>query len=204
MEGIGWGLFLTILAGPILFALMQAGIEYGFRAGATMGLGIWISDILYLLAIYFGFQFVEQVSRADGFEFWLGLIGGLVLIAFGLYTFLSPPPNIRYHHDLNAPRDNPYLALFTKGFLINTLNPFTVFFWLTMMSAAAVRQEWQASDRLIFFAGIIGTIMCTDSLKVYLAKQIRKKLKVKYLQWVRWITGAVLMIFGLVLIWKTW
>ena len=203
VEGIGWGLFLTILMGPILFALLQAAIEYGFRAGAVMGLGIWCSDVIYILVMYFGFKHVEAISQMQGFEFWMGLIGGIALMLFGSYTFFSPPPNVNYDQ-LNAPRSNPYFTLFTKGFLINSLNPFTVFFWLGMMTTSAVKPDWDGSDQLIFFAAIILTIMSTDLTKVFLAKQIRKKLSAKYLQWIRWITGSILAIFGIVLILRTW
>lgn len=199
IEGIGWGLFLTFLVGPILFALLQAGIEYGFRAGAMMGLGIWISDIIYLLAMFWGFQYVQAVSEMAGFEFWMGLIGGIILMVFGFTTFFSPPPAIKYE-DIDVPVSNPYGALFTKGFLVNAINPFTVLFWLGMMTSVSVKEDWASNDVIVFFVAIIGTIICTDLLKVYLAKQIRKKLKVKYLVWVRWITGSVLFLFGVILI----
>lgn len=204
IEGIGWGLFLTFLIGPIVFALLQAGIEYGFRAGAMMGLGIWLSDIIYIVLMYFGFQYVQQVTELEGFEFWMGLIGGLILMAFGAGTFFSPPPQINYDQGIDVPKSNPYLALFSKGILVNAINPFTVFFWLGMMGALNTKPDWASTDVFIFFAAIIGTIICTDLLKVYLAKQIRKKLKLHYLVWVRWITGGLLFIFGIALIIRTW
>lgn len=202
IEGIGWGFFLTFLIGPIVFALLQAGIEYGFRAGAMMGLGIWLSDVFYICIMYFGFSYVRQITELAGFEFWMGLIGGIILMSFGIGNIWGPPPQLKYASDLAIPRSNPYLALFTKGMLVNAINPFTIFFWLGMMSAISTRPKWGVTDIFIFFASIIGTIIITDLTKVYLAKQIRKKLKIDYLIWVRRITGLLLIVFGVTLIFR--
>lgn len=204
VEGIGWGLFLTILVGPIVFALLQTGIEYGFRAGVAVGLGVWLSDILYITIMYFGFTYIQEITALDGFEFWTGLVGGIILLTFGIGSLLSPPPNINYDHVIDPNKDNPYASLFTKGFLVNTINPFTVFFWLGMMGAVSTKETWGKSDMVIFFSAIIFTIVCTDLLKIYMAKQIRSKLKRSHLQKTRWITGGALVVFGIALILRTW
>ncbi len=204
LEGIGWGLFLTILIGPIFFALVQAGIEYGFRAGFAVGLGIWVSDFLFIAMMLYSFSFIQEVAAIDGFDRWLGLIGGVILMAFGVGTYFSKPPEIDFDGQLDVDRKNPYLALFAKGFLVNTLNPFTVGFWLAMISGLGSKVAWGDSAYFIFFAGIMGTIIITDSLKAFLAKQIRKRLEQKHLIIARKATGVILFGFGVALVLRTW
>ena len=204
IEGIGWGLFLTVLVGPIFFALIQAGIEYGFRAGVALGLGIWISDILFVAAMLYGITYIQEVVALDGFERWVGLIGGLILIFFGIGTFVSKPPQISFEGQLEIKKKNPYLALFSKGFLVNTINPFTFGFWLGIMGTISGKEAWGKPEYWLFFGAIIGTIVITDSLKVLGAKQIRKKLKQKHLVTTRKATGIILFVFGVVLIIRTW
>ena len=77
LKGIMLGLLLSILVGPILFALIQAGIERGFRAGAMIGLGIWISDLLFILFAYFGISYLLDILEWDWFELTLGIAGVL-------------------------------------------------------------------------------------------------------------------------------
>jgi len=204
LEGIGWGLFLTILIGPIFFALVQAGIEYGFRAGVAVGLGIWLSDLLFIGLMFYSFNYIQEVVAIEGFDRWLGLIGGVILILFGVGTFLKPPPKIDFSGQLNVDRKNPYGALFAKGFLVNSLNPFTVGFWLAMMSGLGSKVHWGNSEYYIFFGSIMGTIIFTDSLKAFLAKLIRKNLKQKHLVIARKATGIILFGFGIALILRTW
>ncbi len=196
-QGILFGLALAILAGPILVALLQAGVEQGFKAGMTVGFGVWVSDLLFILSVYFGVSYVLAATEWEGFELTLGMIGGVILIIFGLGTLLSAPP------DLNAKGDaigDSFSKLFMKGFLINTLNPFTVFFWLSVMSAVVVDSGLSVTSTVFFYTGLFSTIVCTDTLKVYLARSIRTKLKPVHLLWLRRISGAALVIFGVVLI----
>ena len=54
IEGIKVGLILCFLIGPIFFALVQTGVEEGLRAGTAVGLGIWISDLIFILGVYRG------------------------------------------------------------------------------------------------------------------------------------------------------
>jgi len=198
INGILFGLLLTIMAGPIFFALVQAGIERGFRAGFVMGLGIWFSDIIIVLGVYQGVSYFMKAIEMAGFKLWMGIAGGVILILIGLFTLLSPPPDMDVPKDIKTSTAS-YFTLFGKGFLINTINPFTFFFWVSVMTSVVIKEEMGTSSALFFFGGIIGTIMVTDSLKVVLAKFIRKVLKPVHLLWTRKIAGSALIIFGVAL-----
>ncbi len=196
LTGIKYGLFLTILVGPLVFALIQAGVERGLRAGTMIGFGIWFSDLLFILAVYYGFTYVQAVTEWEHFELIVGIAGGIILIFTGIYTLVSKTPDINKSKKITG----TYLALWIKGFIINTLNPFTVFFWVLVMTTVVADNEYTSQQSFLFFGGILGTIMITDSLKVILAKKLRHYLEIHHLKYVRKITGIALIIFGLVLI----
>ena len=217
LKGIFLGLTLSILVGPIIFALLQTAIERGFRAGMMVGLGVWLSDVLYISAAYFGVSYVVKITEYEGFEEILGTIGGLVLIGFGLATLFSKPPlppdaakaaediideqlpkALDFDDDDGMSRPN-YFSLWLKGFLINTLNPFTVFFWTGVTGTMVAGQEFTNQDALIFFGGIFGTVMLTDILKIWAAKAVRHLLKPNAILILRRISGVALAVFGVVL-----
>ncbi len=189
------GLLLSIMIGPIVFALIQAGIERGFRAGAAIGVGIWLSDLIYILLSYFGVSYLLNMLEWDGFKLTLGIAGGLVLIITGIITLFSRPPQI----DKPSGISDSYLSLWLKGFLINTVNPFTVFFWTSVTTTVVAKDNLDGQDAAILFGGILGTLIVTDSLKVLLAKSIRRWLKPKHILLTRRISGLALVIFGIVL-----
>ncbi len=196
LEGIKWGLLLTILVGPIFFALLQAGIEYGIRAGFFVGLGIWLSDFLFISSVYLGMSYIKEVTAFPGFEFWMGMVGGIILVSFGLGSIFSKPPDFEESPKLKA---KTLGGFFLKGFLINTINPFTILFWTGIMTTVVIGEAYTDDQAKWFFIGILGTISLTDFLKILFAKYIRNRLKPSWFLWLRRISGAALFLFGIIL-----
>lgn len=191
--GIKYGLLLTILVGPLVFAFVQAGVERGFRAGAMIGMGVWMSDLLFILGVYFGFTQIKAITEWPNFEITVGIAGGIILIITGIITLISKTPDINQTKKITG----TYLALWLKGFLINTLNPFTVFFWIFVMTHEVVGKKYSEQESFLFFLGILGTIILMDLSKVLLAKRIRHYLEMHHLVWVRRVTGVALIAFGI-------
>jgi len=48
ITGIGFGLVLSVLTGPVFFALIKTSIEKGFHAGVAMALGVVTSDMVFI------------------------------------------------------------------------------------------------------------------------------------------------------------
>ena len=198
-DGIKFGLALSVLVGPLLFALIQTSIEEGFRAGWTVGWGIWISDVLFVTVTYFFISLVAEITKWDGLELTLGIVGGIILILFGVGSLLSKPPAIENMKE-KAIRQNSYISLWMKGFLLNTVNPFTFFFWIGVSGMVFTNGNPTHTDAMYFYGGLIGTLMVTDTTKVALAKLIRRWLKPHYILWLRRIVGIIFIIFGVVLL----
>lgn len=191
LDGIKWGCFLAILVGPILLSLVQASIERGKQLGFTVGLGVWVSDLLYILAVYLG---LSTIALPEDFVLYTGMIGGIVLIFFGLYNFFVKPKN---DGDTRIIRASTYGGYFIKGFLINTVNPFTVFFWITISTTEVSKLPFDKA--VVFYTGLLGTIIVTDALKIIFAQRIRRFLTPKALLRMRNVVGAAMIIFGIIL-----
>jgi len=82
------------------------------------------------------------------------------------------------------------------------VNPGTIFFWLGIVSAVVVPNGWNQQETLVFFGGMLGTLVLTDTLKAWAAKSIRGFLTPKHIRQVQQGIGLVLMLFGLVLIFR--
>jgi len=199
LEGIEIGLLLSILAGPLLFALLQAGIERGAGGGFRVALGIWISDWLFVLAIYWGFTFFNELHAQASFRFWTTLLGSFALGATGISMLLSKTAVASAA--FNPSRKSNW-QLISKGFLLNTLNPFTIFFWMGAVGAIALQNSFSANDLLMLCLGIMLTITLTDSAKVFFAKGLRRFLSPIHILWIRRGAGLALTGFGLWLLYQ--
>lgn len=199
LNGIWMGIILTILVGPIAFALIDASINKGTKYGIVLGSGVWLSDFIFILTVYLGINYVREVINNPSFEWYTGLAGGIILMIFGLTSFFTKPPS---QDDASNIKGENYFEYFIKGFLINTVNPFTVFFWTGVMSKIVIGDNYGQTEALLFFIGILGTIVLTDTLKVVLAKLVKTYLTERNLTLLRRISGIALFLFGIVLIYR--
>lgn len=184
--------------GPLLFSLIQASIEQGFRAGIMVALGIWVSDILFIVCAFFGVSYILQFIEWEGFYLTLGIAGGIILLAVGVGMFLAKPLSKDQIEETGL-RFDSYLSLWIKGFLINTVNPFTFAFWFIVSAAILSKFDNIKDASQMYYIGIFGTIVVADTLKVVLAKIIRRWLSPKKVLLIRRIAGISLMVFGIIL-----
>ena len=200
IEGVFLGLGLCFLLGPIFIVLIQASIERGARAGLIAASGIWLSDILI---VYLVLHFIKNISpyvENKGFVFWMGLIGGGVLIGVGMATFVKKSTISFDQEGIGA---KGYFHLWLRGFMVNTINPFTIIFWLSIATTRVSRRHLDGQDALLFMASIIVVIVLTDSIKVFLAKWIRTKITTEILMWINKIAGIALILFGFFMLIKS-
>jgi threonine/homoserine/homoserine lactone efflux protein len=200
LDGLLLGLTLAILLGPIFVALTQTGIQRGVRAGLSVGTGIWISDILVIVTAYFFIKEIDEIAQNKSFHHWMGWIGGLILIIFGIISLVKKP---KLDEKIPAFNAKSYAGYWTKGFAVNFFNPFTFVFWISVMTTYVIGKKIDGPDATLLFGSIMFTIIVTDSLKVVLAKLIRKKLKHNHVVLFGKLAGIILITFGLVLILRT-
>ncbi len=198
LEGIMWGLALSVSLGPIFFALVQTSLREGLTSGVFVGTGVWISDYLFILFTYLGLSQLTELRGNPTFMLWFGLIGGFLLVIFGLVLFFKKPASIETLGYIPK-RESAIWSLWAQGFLVNTINPFTVFFWLTTMTDGVIGRSFGTQEVFLFFGGIMGTIMITDVLKAYFADKIRHKLKYHHLKWFGWFSGIIVLGFGIMI-----
>ena len=215
IQGIFLGISLSFMVGPLLFAILQAGIERGFRAGLAVAGGIWASDVLYVLVVQYGTGALTTLTALPDFKVWAGLAGGMLLIAFGLGSLLFkktplPLPETRGFGNFSKADETAngsarrgqrsYFAWWLRGFLLNTVNPFTVFFWLGIAGAVIIPNGWGNREMLVFFGGMLGTLAVADTLKAYAAKRVRHFLTPGHTRWVQRGIGFLLVLFGVALV----
>lgn len=194
LEGIVFGMGLAVLMGPILIALIQTSIDRGTKAGLTAATGVWFSDFMIIL---FSYLFVNRINswvQNEEFSFWMSLIGGTILIAFGVTVFFSNANPLAEGKSYSA---RSYLGFWLKGFLVNTVNPFTFVFWLSVVSVNVLGRKLNNVDSSLFLGAIMLTIILTDTAKVFLAKVIKNKLKTSNIRLISKIAGSIMAIIGL-------
>lgn len=195
-NGLLMGCMLSISVGPVTFSIIKQSLNNGFKGGLTFILGVSASDITLVII---GNAFAELFRSLLEYRTFIGIAGSGLLIALGIYTAFFKKVKI---NDKGAQvigfGKREMVRIFLSGYLINTLNPGAILFWIT---ATTPFIGYILLDRIILFAICLGVVLSFDILKVILAGKIRKKLTLKVIHIINIISGIILIGFGVALIW---
>lgn len=194
-EGIILGLTVAITLGPALFSLLQTSIKHGIKTGIFLAAGIFISDLALVVGCFFGASVIVTDSR---YHLILGLLGGVVMIVFGLVTMLRKVPPTEQVEVINEirVRKKGLMPYFFKGFLLNIANPFLWVFWITSVLAINATYGGDQQQVALFFAGTLGIILATDILKVILANKLKVTGNPMVKLWINRIVGVLFIVIG--------
>lgn len=190
IEGLGIGLAMVIFIGPVVFTLLHAALKNGFKGGATVALGIIVSDIAAVgICLAGAIPFFKNTSN----QFWIAMAGAVLLLLLGIKYIISP---VLFDEKNNRLRKRDIASYFAKGFLVNFVNPFVFMVWIGLLLFA--KEQYSTGKTFwIFIGAILLGIFIQDLLKAIFAKRIRpllnpKRLKIIY----KWI-GYILILFSI-------
>ncbi|MFK5957567.1 MAG: LysE family transporter [Lutibacter sp.] len=193
------GFFLAFMIGPVFFMLIKTSILKGFRAAFVFDIGVICGDISFILMAYYGSKSLLEKIKDDPRLFY---IGGLILLVYGIITYLDKGQKNIDETTFVLPEKSNYIKLFFKGFLLNFINIGVLAFWLGMIVIVGSNLQMDASKIFNYFTIIIISYLITDIGKILLAKQLKKKLTPNIAYKIKRAMGILLMIFGIVLILK--
>jgi threonine/homoserine/homoserine lactone efflux protein len=184
LKGLALGVVLALSVGPIIFT-------FSFVAG------VWLSDFIL---VFLSNVFTEWVTRLLEHKNLIGYGGSGFLIAMGVYFFFFKKVVLKAtegeHSDHLSTAE--MFRIFASGFIINTLNPGVIIFWLGNASILALTHT--LSERILIFSICLLINMSADVGKVMMAGKLRKKLTVHNLAIINKISGAILIAFGMFLL----
>jgi threonine/homoserine/homoserine lactone efflux protein len=187
---------LSVLTGPIFFTILQVSIEKGAREGIFLVAGQWLSDFMYIGLSFAAAEKIRELEQnealKDQISWYLGSTGSIFLIILGVVLILTKSANKKSEKI----SQQSSAGFFLQGFLLNTLTPFPLFFWMSLMSAS-VGRELDNVSCLLLFLGIMTMVVLTDILKVFSAQKISKGLNAFYVLMVRRIAGLALILSGI-------
>lgn len=188
INGLILGLLFLFALGPAFFALIQTSIQQGLKKAVFLAIGISVSDVFYVLVVLFG---MTKALETDNFKFWMGIFGVIMLGAYSLYSWFKTP-KIENEEISN---DSNYAKQFAKGLLLNGLNPFIIFSWATFVSAIAINFEYNLSQQIQFFAGMLITILSMDIGKAFIAHRLKHLITVRFVRNMNRTVAVILVLF---------
>ena len=193
LKGIISGITISFLIGPIFLALADITITKGWRSGLSYIAGVLISDIVLIYLV----ETILQQFPFDSIKTQIGIIGGIMLIAFGVVTYFAKS-NLKAQ-DVTSVKT--LFQAFLKGVSLNMFNPFVTVWWITMYTTVTINYD-TFTDRFLFYFGILFMVFLFDLLKMRFAYYLKQRLTENNLSVIKKVVGACLFVFGVVMIVK--
>lgn len=196
IDGTIAGLATLSFIGPVLFTLLNASLQGGWRLGFLVATGIFVSDIVCILCCMYGaMPLIEKIDN----QILLSRIGGVILLALGLKYFVKPSQNSA---EVTTISRKSMVTALAQGFVINFVNPFVFFVWIGYISYAKVKYPLE-NGLSIFLIAALMAIYSTDILKALTANKIKAFLKPHMLRNISRFVGLVLIAGAIRLFWVT-
>lgn len=192
-EGLLTGLTLTVMLGPVTMIILRNGIQVNRLAGVLAAAGTWVSDFVFIGFTFWLTSYVEEWTQKPDVRLGLYLVSGLGLLIMGLLMLRQKEKKLEGNIEENQAN---YFSAFMGGFLVNSLSPFTLFFWL----GAAVFLHVQADNPFWYYAGLMLALASGDFTKAWMAPKLTIWLKEKYVYWIQTGAGIVIAATGLYII----
>lgn len=204
LKGLAISLLLIFSVGPVIFTTIKQTINHGRRGGFSFITGVWVSDIIWII-LSNGFS--EVIKKLLVFEVPIGIAGCCFLIGMGIYfAFIKKikPRRLQEAVEIAGDEYTPtgkktnYFAIMSSGFIINTINPGVISFWVFW--AATLAAGSNLNQRIIIFATCMGINMLADVGKVMGAGYIGKKLSDRVILIINRVSGALYLVFALAIL----
>ncbi|WP_321499113.1 LysE family transporter [Breoghania sp.] len=203
--GIGIGLIVSAPVGPVNLMTIQRALTQGVRPALAAGFGAVLADTLYAAIAAFGVSTVTHFLADHRLA--IQAVGGVLLIGFGWITLRSHPHIDRSQAARAVSRPEvtsgkELLPSMLATFAMTLTNPGAVLGFLAIFGSLG---DWapQRHDTLgaaILVAGVaLGAFVWWTGLAAFV-RVVRDKLTDHWLEAINLAAGALLTIFGAVIL----
>jgi threonine/homoserine/homoserine lactone efflux protein len=197
LKGVALGFVLALSVGPIIFTIIKQSLNSGHKGGFSFVAGVWISDIILVFLSNTVSSLVNQMLEHKSA---IAIAGSAFLVGMGVYFAFFKKAHLPTDAEGKEARfrKRDMARIFASGFIINTLNPGVILFWLGNATVLSVDHTLQ--ERVIIFSVCLLINMAADVAKVMMAGKLRNKITLRALTIVNKISGSLLIIFGIALV----
>lgn len=194
IKGLIVGILASAPMGPVGILTIQRTLNKGRWYGLVTGLGAAASDIIYAAISLLGMSFVMDFIENPSNMFWFKVFGGMLLMMFGVYTYMSnPTENMR---PANTNRGSLWHNGIT-GFLVTFSNPLIILLFIALMARfefVVPEHHWEQG---VGYLAIFGGAMIWWFGLTYIINKVKSRFQVSTICQVNKIIGVIVIIAGL-------
>lgn len=194
------GLIASAPMGPVGVLCVQRTLNKGRWYGFITGIGAAVSDMIYAAITGYGMSYVMDVLNNQQTRMYLQIVGSVLLLVFGLYTYKSDPTK-KIHNSGNGRG-----TLWHNGvtaFLVTFSNPLIIFLFLASYAQFAFVMPNHPFEMVVGFLSIIfGALLWWYGL-TWLIDKIRGKFDANGIRLINQVIGSVVVLCSIIMFFGT-
>ena len=194
------GLIASAPMGPVGVLCVQRTLNKGRWYGFITGIGAVVSDLIYAAISAYGMSYVMDVLNNQQTRMYLQIVGSVLLLVFGLYTYKSDPTK-KIHNSGNGRG-----TLWHNGvtaFLVTFSNPLIIFLFLASYAQFAFVMPNHPFEMVVGFLSIIfGALLWWYGL-TWLIDKIRGKFDANGIRLINQVIGSVVVLCSIIMFFGT-
>ena len=189
------GFAASVPVGPVAILVIQKTLSKGYRAGFITGLGASVVDTLFAVVAVFALAVTQKFLNDH--QVVILLAGGAILMGIGLSMALKDP-----FRKMRADGTSKASATdFLQALFMTLSNPGAIFVMLALFAFFGITDDspssWRVAPILLSVAG--GSVTYWFLLSWGLGR-FMNKFTMNTLLWISRVTGALVVIIGIVLL----
>lgn len=183
------GFLVAIPPGTVTVAAAQKSISYGFKNSIAFTFGSCLSDILYILVVFYGFAPLISNSNLYKIIFWF--FSGILLFYFGIDALKTLKKNIAFTQTTMDHKQ--YIKDVLSGIGITLSNPMTIAGWVVIAGGFFThwKMEWPPVQRYGIFSIVFMMIgvLCWFVPLLYILSKVKNALNHVFLKLFSLVSG---------------
>jgi len=156
ISGVIMGLIAAVPIGPVNLICIRRSFAFGPVNGFVSGLGAALGDGVFAAITFFGLTWIAELIHS--YDAIIELVGGALLVWFGVHTILSPSAGKVEDGDKNEPGASTLVRAMVSTFVLTITNPATLIAFASMFASfrAFVGGANSYVDAGFVVAGVVG------------------------------------------------
>jgi threonine/homoserine/homoserine lactone efflux protein len=190
-QGGAIGFLVAAAIGPIAMLCIRTTLERGRIAGIAAGMGVAVADTIYAAIGAYGISFVGAALTSG--ESWLKLVGGIVLIAFGIYLARKQP--VTAAEEQEVPKSLTADFVMTLGLTLT--NPMTILSFAGLFAGVSGLRGFPMTEIPALLIGVFAGSAVWWVAMAFVIGLIRHKISPTTMLWINRGSAAAIIGFGL-------
>ena len=197
LKGIIIGVLASAPMGPVGILCVQRTLNKGRWYGFVTGIGATMSDLIYAAITGMGMTVVMNLINNAHNQFFLQIMGSVMLLLFGIYSFRSNPTK-NMHQSGNT--KGSFIHNGVTAFLVTISNPLMIFLFMACFAQLAFVVPGHPFVMLIGYVSIVaGALMWWFGL-TWLIDKIRIIFDNYGIILINRIIGSIVILFSIIVL----